>query len=65
MVAARNENKIMVSFLLRRVADINIKDYNGWTALMKAAINNKESMISLFIIRGADIIFKNNVSIAV
>ena len=40
--------------------NVNNKNNNGWTALIYAAANNHESMVSLLIDRGADINSKNS-----
>ena len=54
----------MVSFLLDRGADMNIKNNDGYTALMSAASKNNESIVTLLVDRGADINIKNKVSFA-
>ena len=61
ITAAGNGNEnIVLYFLLTSQVNINDKDCNGTTALMCAAINNNESMVSLLFDKGADINIKNN-----
>ena len=65
--AARNGDENTVrSLLLTSKVNINDKnEYNGYTALICAAMHNKESMVSLLIDKGADISIKRIVSIIV
>ena len=46
--------------LLTSKVNINDKDICGYTALMWAAINNRECIVSFLIDKGADINMKNN-----
>ena len=57
-----DENTVR-SLLLTSQVNINDKNKYGYTALMIAAGNNKESIVSLLIDKGADINMKDNVSI--
>ena len=62
ITAARNGDENTVrSLLLTSKVNINIKDNYGWTALMCAASNNEDSMVSFLIDKGADINVKNHV----
>ena len=56
-----DENTVR-SLLLTSKVNINDKNEYGWTALMIAARDNKDSIVSLLIDKGADITMKNNVS---
>ena len=60
--AGNGDENTVRSLLLTSQVNINDKNEYGYTALMIAARNNKESIFSLLIDKGADINMKNNVS---
>jgi len=59
----RKEGVDVVSSLLSRGVDINGRNHNGDTALMRACYGGNEAVVSLLIERGANIEIKNKVSV--
>lgn len=45
----------IVNLLLSRVADVNAKDENGWTALMSVSMWGNPTIVKLLIKKGADV----------
>ena len=58
--AGKGDENTVRSLLLASKVNINDKNKFGKTALMYAASNNRESMVSLLIDKGADINMKRN-----
>ncbi|MCJ7665283.1 MAG: ankyrin repeat domain-containing protein, partial [Actinobacteria bacterium] len=49
-----------VKRLLKQSADVNVKNIDGWTALMYAAYNGQTEIAEMLIYNGADVNVKNN-----
>lgn len=59
MYAARNGNKFLTQFLIRKGAKLDLQDKSGKTALMYAARRGQKDILSLLIDKGADISLKD------
>ena len=53
-VSCRDGNKTMASLMLTVGADIEAKNDDGWTPLIKAACNGHEAIVRLLLAKGAD-----------
>ena len=49
-----------VSFCIECGADVNARDENGMTALMKASLENNHEMVEILLDKGADVTLVNN-----
>ena len=58
--AAKAGNAAEVKALLRKGANVNARDKDGATALLKAVVNGRRPVVSLLIARGADVNAKDN-----
>jgi ankyrin repeat protein len=60
MCASYRGHKEVVEFLIQKGADIEAKDNDGMTALMKASFMGRKEIVELLIQNGADVNQKNN-----
>ncbi|MDZ7581156.1 MAG: ankyrin repeat domain-containing protein [Deltaproteobacteria bacterium] len=54
-----NGHTSIVQMLIEKGADPNIQDFDGWTALMKAAYKGNIEIVQILINNGADLNLKN------
>jgi ankyrin repeat protein len=55
MLASRSGHEEVVGILIKNGADIHQKDYDGWTALMKASFRGHKEVVEFLIQKGADV----------
>lgn len=59
-IAAFNGKKDVVEYFLKKGVNVDAKDQDGNTALIKASINNQLEIVKYLIKNGADVNIKNN-----
>lgn len=59
-LAAKNGDAAKVQELIAAGVDINAKDDDGWTALMKASLNRHYDVVKVLIDNGADVNIRDN-----
>lgn len=55
MWAAWRDSAAVTTLLLEQGADVNVKDKNGWTALIYATTHSSLDVVKLMIEQGADV----------